>query len=39
VKGLMITIWHNNFFGSDPAFKGWKEVYELFLEEVVYWDI
>jgi hypothetical protein len=39
VKGVMITIWHNNFFGSDPAFKGWKEVYELFLEEVVYWDI
>ncbi len=39
VKGLLITIWHNNFFGSDPAYRGWKEVYELFLEEVVYWDI
>jgi len=35
----MITIWHNNFFGSDKMFEGWKEVYELFLKEVVYWDL
>ncbi len=35
----MIIIWHNNFFGTDPAFKGWREVYELFLQEVVYWDV
>lgn len=39
VNGQMITIWHNNFFGTDPAFKGWREVYELFLKEVVYWDV
>ncbi|MBX2920649.1 MAG: polysaccharide deacetylase family protein [Chitinophagaceae bacterium] len=39
VNGTMITIWHNNFFGSDKIFEGWKEVYELFLEEVVYWDV
>ncbi|MBX3256682.1 MAG: polysaccharide deacetylase family protein [Chitinophagaceae bacterium] len=39
VNGTMITIWHNNFFGSDKMFKGWKEVYELFLKEVVYWDL
>ncbi|WP_336515254.1 polysaccharide deacetylase family protein [Pollutibacter soli] len=39
VNGQMITIWHNNFFGTDPAFKGWREVYELFLNEVVYWDV
>ncbi|MFT3704023.1 MAG: polysaccharide deacetylase family protein [Agriterribacter sp.] len=38
VNGTMITIWHNNFFGTDKMFEGWKEVYELFLEEVVYWD-
>ena len=38
VDGTMITIWHNNFFGTDKMFEGWKEVYELFLEEVVYWD-
>src|SRR4029079_18696353 len=24
VNGLMVTIWHNNFFGTDPMFKGWK---------------
>lgn len=39
VNGTMITIWHNNFFGSDNTFAGWKEVYELFLKEVVYWDL
>lgn len=39
IDGTMISIWHNNFFGNDPLFKGWKEVYELFLEEVVYWDL
>lgn len=39
IDGTMITIWHNNFFGSDKMFEGWKEVYELFLEEVVYWDL
>lgn len=38
INGVMITIWHNNFFGSDKMFAGWKEVYELFLKEVVYWD-
>lgn len=39
VNGAMICIWHNNFFGSDKRFDGWKEVYELFLKEVVYWDL
>ena len=39
VNGTMITIWHNNFFGTGKMFAGWKEVYELFLEEVVYWDL
>ena len=39
VNGLMITIWHNHFLGTDPQFEGWKEVYELFLKEEVYWDM
>ena len=39
VNGLMITLWHNQFFGSDPLFAGWKEVYEIFLKEEVYWDM
>jgi hypothetical protein len=39
VSGQMLVIWHNNFFGSDPSFTGWKEVYELFLENELYWEI
>jgi hypothetical protein len=39
VNGLMVTIWHNSFLGSDPKFSGWKEVYEVFLKEEVYWDM
>ncbi|HWK06431.1 MAG TPA: hypothetical protein VNS58_22510 [Puia sp.] len=38
VKGLMVTIWHNSFLGSDPQYAGWREVYETFLKEEVYWD-
>lgn len=38
VNGLMITIWHNTFLGTDINFKGWREVYELFMKEDVYWD-
>jgi hypothetical protein len=34
VNGTMITIWHNNFLGSDEAFAGWKEVYREFVEVV-----
>jgi hypothetical protein len=37
VNGLMITIWHNSFLGADPEFAGWREVYEVFLKEEVYW--
>jgi hypothetical protein len=39
VNGLMVTIWHNNFFGTDPKFAGWKEVYEVFLKDQIYWDM
>lgn len=38
VNGLMVTIWHNSFLGTDPQFAGWREVYEVFLKEEVYWD-
>jgi hypothetical protein len=38
VNGLMITIWHNHFLGTDPRFTGWKEVYEIFLKDEVYWE-
>ena len=39
VNGLMVTIWHNNFFGTDPMFAGWKEVYEVFLKDQIFWDM
>lgn len=39
VGGLMITIWHNSFLGTDPLYAGWREVYEVFLKEEVYWDV
>ena len=34
VNGLMITIWHNNYLGSDPQYSGWKNVYERFVREI-----
>ena len=39
VNGLMVTIWHNSFLGTDPQFAGWREAYEIFLKEEVYWDM
>ncbi len=39
VDGTLVTIWHNSFFSDDPVYAGWKEVYEIFLNEVVYWDL
>lgn len=39
VNGLMVTIWHNQFLGSDPMFEGWNKLYEVFLKEEVYWDM
>jgi hypothetical protein len=38
VQGMMCTIWHNSFLGTSPMFKGWREAYEIFLKEEVYWD-
>jgi hypothetical protein len=39
VNGTMITIWHNTFLSDMPLYKGWKDVYEIFLNDVVYWDL
>jgi hypothetical protein len=38
INGLFVTIWHNHLLGTDQTFKGWKEMYELFMKENVYWD-
>jgi hypothetical protein len=34
VNGTLITIWHNNFLGTDPSFDGWKQVYKQFLQKL-----
>ena len=34
VNGTMVSIWHNNFLGTDSLYAGWKEVYEKFVAEV-----
>jgi hypothetical protein len=34
VHGQMISIWHNTFLGEASLFKGWREVYQIFLAEV-----
>ncbi|RYF93646.1 MAG: hypothetical protein EOO00_06065 [Chitinophagaceae bacterium] len=30
----LITVFHNNFLGSADDFRGWKEMYERFIQEV-----
>jgi hypothetical protein len=35
VNGILITIWHNNFFGTDERFVGWKEMYEQFVQLIM----
>lgn len=39
VSGNMEIISHNNFLSNEKGFAGWKEVYEIFLDQVVYWEI
>lgn len=39
VRGTMVTVSHNNFLSTEHGFAGWKEVYEIFIDQVVYWDI
>lgn len=34
VNGTFVIIWHNTFLGTDPFFKGWREVYEKFIQEI-----
>jgi hypothetical protein len=37
-SGLFISVWHNYLLGTHPRFKGWREMFELFMKETVYWD-
>ena len=34
VNGTFISIWHNTFLGTDERFKGWRDVYYQFIQEV-----
>ena len=38
LNGLFVIIWHNQFLGTDKTFAGWKDTYELFMKESIYWD-
>lgn len=33
VNGMLITLWHNTFLGTDPLYAGWREVYQRFIQE------
>jgi hypothetical protein len=34
VNGTFITVFHNQFLGSDKMFTGWREMYEEFISEL-----
>ena len=34
VNGMLITIWHNNFLGTDKLFARWRDVYQDFLSSL-----
>lgn len=34
VKGKLITVFHNNFLGTDKTFAGWKEMYSRFTSQL-----
>ena len=34
VNGTLITIFHNNFLGTDKAFAGWRELYTRFISQL-----
>lgn len=32
--GTLITIWHNQFLGTDSMFKGWRDLYARFIKQL-----
>lgn len=34
VNGTLVSVFHNQFLGTDPLFAGWAEMYESFLDDV-----
>jgi hypothetical protein len=37
--GTLYTIFHNSMLSENAACQQWREMYSLFLQEVVYWDL
>lgn len=37
-NGIFISIWHNHMLGTTSQFAGWRQLFELFMKETVYWD-
>ena len=38
LNGLFISVWHNNILGTGTDYYGWREMFELFMKETVFWD-
>ncbi len=38
LNGTIITIWHNHLLGYDHQSLEWRQMFELFMKETVYWD-
>lgn len=38
LQGTMVSVWHNNILGTAPHTKGWREMFEVFMRDTVYWD-
>ena len=34
VNGMMITLWHNTYLGTEKVFEGWREAYARFIKEI-----
>lgn len=34
VDGLLVTIWHNHFLGTDKMFNGWREIYRTMCQNL-----
>ena len=38
LNGILVTSWSNQVLGNDPQYVDWKNMFELFMKEQVYWD-
>lgn len=37
-RGTLVTVWHNFILGTGKEYSGWRNMFELFMKETVYWD-